>query len=101
MNSPIEQFDLIVKIPIIMNIFDLSINQVIFFIIMTLFLILFLKRLYLGRIKIVPFYGQFLFEAFYKFIINLINDQIGKVVLDFFHIYILYLYLYYLLIYLD
>lgn len=79
MFSPIEQFDIIVKYPIIIsNIFDISINNVVWFLMVSLVFILYISFIHLWKMKIVPFKGQLIFEIIYKFIANMVVDQIGK-----------------------
>ena len=85
MYSPIEQFDIIIKYPIIIsNTLDISINNVVWFLILSFLFIIIITSLNLTKIKIVPFKGQLVLEMVYKFISNLVLDQIGKNGLVFF-----------------
>lgn len=77
MYSPIEQFDQIIKIPLIFSNIEISISNVTLSIVFVLIIIIYLFTFHLVKSKLVPLNGQFFFEEFYKFIINIIKDQMG------------------------
>lgn len=78
MFSPIEQFDQIIKLPLFLNNFEFSVTNVTLSIFIVLFLIVYLFSIYLKKdMKLIPLSGQIAFEEIYKFIINIIKDQMG------------------------
>lgn len=94
MFSPIEQFDQIIKIPLFMNNFELSLTNVTLSILIVLFLILYLFSIYLKKdIKLIPSSGQIAFEELYKFIINIVRDQMGLTNLQILPIIIVFFFL--------
>jgi F-type H+-transporting ATPase subunit a len=77
MFSPIEQFDQIIKLPLLLQNFEISITNVTFSIFTVLFLIVYIFSIYLKDTKLIPLSGQIALEELYKFIINIIKDQMG------------------------
>jgi F0F1-type ATP synthase membrane subunit a len=78
MNSPIEQFDKIIKIPLIFKTIDISITNVTISILIVISLILFLYFVYNYKNMLIPLQGQLVFEELYKFIVNIVRDQMDK-----------------------
>jgi F-type H+-transporting ATPase subunit a len=78
MFSPIEEFDVINKLNIIFSNYDISLNQVSIYVVITILFIILFVLLFLIKVKIVPYVGQMIFEDIYKFILGLIKDQMGS-----------------------
>lgn len=78
MNSPIEQFDKIIKIPLILKTVDISITNVTISMLIVTCLILFVYFVYNYSNMLIPLSGQIVFEELYKFVVNIVRDQMGK-----------------------
>jgi F-type H+-transporting ATPase subunit a len=78
MNSPIEQFDKIIKIPLIFKTIDISITNVTISMLIVTSLILFVYFVYNYNNMLIPLPGQMVFEELYKFVVNIVRDQMGK-----------------------
>lgn len=78
MYSPIEQFDKIIKVPLILKQIDISITNVTISLFIVIILILFIFLTYDKKNKLISLPGQIIFEELYKFIVNVVRDQMGK-----------------------
>jgi len=78
MFSPIEEFDVINKVNLIWYFYDFSLNQVNIYLIILMFFIGMITYICLSTMKVVPYKGQLIFESLYKFILNLIKEQMGS-----------------------
>lgn len=77
MFSPIEEFDVINKVNILFYFYDFSLNQVNLYLIVIMISLIFITRISLSTIKVVPHKSQLILEIIYKFILNLIKEQMG------------------------
>lgn len=84
--SALEQFDVINLIPIYVFGFDLSITNLVLTIVLVFLLFGFIIFFY--TIYIVPHNIQFVFEIIFRFVLNLVNIQIGKKGYSYFSFYL-------------
>jgi len=87
LNSPLEQFEIKIVIPIFYNGYDLSITNATIGLFLAIFSLYFFFRFCLARGRTVPKFMQYIAEQFISFLVAVVTQQAGKRGLEYFPIF--------------